>query len=259
MESAVIAVNGGDLCVQASDDGINVAGGADSSSVDGRPGQNDFTPSENNKFFINGGRLVVDADGDGVDCNGRIEMTDGILIVNGPTNDGNGALDYLGDFEVTGGYIVAAGSSGMAQAPNETSTQYSVLVNFTSAQAAGTMVHIETADGTEVLTFVPTKQFQSIVLCSAQLQNGMSYKVYLGGSSTGDVVDSLYSGGSYTPGEENATFTISDVVTLVGQSGGGAPGGAGRRRGGTSGGADPAGVPDGTGTRAMPGVTTSTA
>jgi hypothetical protein len=68
------------------------------------------------------------------------------VIVNGPTNDGNGALDYMGTFTIDGGFLVAVGSSGMAMTPTTDSAQYSVLVNFTSMVSAGTMLHFETVE-----------------------------------------------------------------------------------------------------------------
>ena len=40
LESAVITINGGTIHLKASDDGINAGGGADRSSMNGRPGQN---------------------------------------------------------------------------------------------------------------------------------------------------------------------------------------------------------------------------
>ena len=42
------------------------------------------------------------------------EMTDGLVIIEGPVNDGNSALDYNGTFTVSGGTLLALGSSGMA-------------------------------------------------------------------------------------------------------------------------------------------------
>ena len=62
--------------------------------------------------------------GDGIDANGAVEMTDGVVIVNGPTIRMNSALDYDGFFKMTGGVVVAAGSSRMAQAPGSLSTQH---------------------------------------------------------------------------------------------------------------------------------------
>ncbi|MEZ4610524.1 MAG: hypothetical protein R2838_09825 [Caldilineaceae bacterium] len=42
----------------ASDDGINAAGGADGSAVNGRPGQNQFAASSDYRLTINGGAIV---------------------------------------------------------------------------------------------------------------------------------------------------------------------------------------------------------
>lgn len=72
---------------------------------------------------IKGGKLTVDARGDGLDSNGSIEMSGGVVIVNGPTENMNGALDYDGSFLISGGTLVAAGSAGMAQEPSVDSSQ----------------------------------------------------------------------------------------------------------------------------------------
>jgi hypothetical protein len=230
IESAAITINGGNIHIAASDDGINAAGGADGSAMDGRPGQNRFDLSGDYHLSVTGGYVFLDAYGDGIDVNGTIDMTDGVVIVNGPTDDWNGPLDYLGTFNMNGGFLVAVGSSGMAQAPSTSSAQYSVMHNFISRQAAGTMVHIETESGEDVLTFVPTKEYQSVLLSSPELENGVTYVVCSGGSSTGAVTDGLYSGGTYTAGTQVATFTIASMVTGAG-FGGNMPGrGGGRRR-----------------------------
>jgi hypothetical protein len=122
----------------------------------------------------------------------------------------------------------------MAQAPSDTSTQYSIMHNFALVQAAGTMVHIETEVGEDVLTFVPTKEYQSVLLSSPELENGVTYAVYAGGNSTGTVADGLYSGGTYTAGTKVASLTISSIVTgaRFGGGGFGGPGGGPRGPGG---------------------------
>jgi len=224
LESAIITINGGTIHVNASDDGINAGGGADSSSVNGRPGQNELSAG-NYYVYINGGYLFVDAGGDGLDTNGSFEMTDGVVLVNGPTNNGNGPLDYNGTFKIGGGFLVAVGSSGMAQAPSDTSTQFSVLYNFDTVQAAGTLLHIQSQSGGEILTFMPAKEYQSVMISSSALQNGETYVVHAGGSSTGGVADGLYSDGVYAPGTQVASFTISSIVTSNGAVGGGPGGG----------------------------------
>ena len=228
IESAVITINDGDIHVVSSDDGLNVAGGIDSSGMGGRPGpggrpgrgggagQDAFTYSGSQYLYINGGYTVVDAAGDGIDVNGAIEMTDGVVIVNGPTQQMNGALDYDAYFKVTGGFLVAAGSSGMAQAPSASSTQNSLLLNLNGTTEAGALLHIQTSDGQGILTFASTKPYQSIAFSSPELVQGATYDVYYGGSTTGTAQDGLYQDGEYTPGTEYTSFTVSSAVTTIG-------------------------------------------
>lgn len=220
LESAEITINKGTVHVASSDDGINVAGGNDQSSVKGRPGQNTFSSGSNLYLYLNGGYIYVDAVGDGIDVNGSITMTGGTVLVNGPTSDGNGALDYDGTFKVTGGFLVAAGSSGMALAPSTTSTQYSIMATFSSTQSAGTLVHVEDASGKNIVTFAPTKQYNNVVVCSSGLKKGESYNIYYGGKSSGTNKDGLYTGGSYSSGTKCTNVTLSSVVTTYGSTGG---------------------------------------
>lgn len=234
IESAVVTVDDGTIHIVASDDGINVVGGADGPPMMGRPGQNmpgqqGFNLSGNNHLHINGGYIAVYAVGDGFDVNGSITMTGGTVIINGPTAYNNGALDYYGTFKITGGFLVAVGSSGMPQAPSTSSTQYSVMLNLPSSQPANALIRIETEKGEEILTFLPTKAYQSVVLCSPKLRNGSAYVVYTGGSSTGIATDGLYSGGDYAVGTQTTSFATSGMVTTVGSAAGGFPGGPGGR------------------------------
>jgi hypothetical protein len=223
IESASIAIADGIVRVTSRDDALNGAGGSGGATVPGRPGQNG-AGAANYRLTISGGYLVVDSGGDGLDSNETIEMTDGVAIVNGPTQNGNGAIDYDRGFTITGGTLIAAGSAGMAQAPGAASTQPSVQVFFPSAQPAGTMLHIGMTRGDEVLTFVPTKSYQSLVVSAPELEHGTSYVVQTGGTSTGTATDGVYSGGTYTAGTEIASFTVAGAVTTAGT----APAGPGR-------------------------------
>jgi hypothetical protein len=208
IESKSITVNGGTTRLVSSDDGINTSDGSGAMSG-------------NWPFYMNGGYVAMNASGDGLDANGPVTMTGGTLIVHGPTRNDNGALDY-NTFKNTGGYVVAAGSSGMAQAPGGTSsTRYAVLINFASTLAANTLCHIQKSDGTSVLTFKCSKTYQSVGFASPLLTNGSTYSVYTGGSCTGTATDGLYDGGTYSGGTLYKTFTITGLVTQVG--GGGPP------------------------------------
>ena len=214
IEGATVTINEGTIHITSEDDGINTIGGSDGSNADAQPG--DMGPggpggmggTGEYPLYVNGGYVVIDAAGDGIDVNGIIEMTGGVLIINGPVNNANGPIDYMGSFTITGGFLVAVGSSGMAQAPDESSTQASAGLAWNSPQEGGTMVHLETESGEDILTFVPSKQYQSVVLSSAELEAGATYVVFNGGSSTGTATDGLYSDGTYTPGTEAGSFTL---------------------------------------------------
>ncbi len=214
IESTVININGGDIHLVASDDGLNVAGGNDS-SVQNRPGQGSFSSSSDNYMFINGGKIVITSGGDGLDANGSISMTGGVVLVNGPTANNNGAIDYDGSFQISGGFLVGAGSSGMAEAPGTSSSQYSILINLSSTISGGTMFHIQSSDGSDLLSFTPKKNYQSIAFSSPAIANGQTYEVYYGGSSSGSESDGLYTGGTYTAGTKLGSLTVSSVVTKV--------------------------------------------
>ncbi|MCC6386059.1 MAG: carbohydrate-binding domain-containing protein [Dehalococcoidia bacterium] len=214
LESAAIVVNGGQVSLVASDDGLNAAGGSGGpGTVPGgapvmggqRPGQS--AAAGNYSITINGGTILVTADGDGIDANGSVTMTNGTVVVQGPTANNNGAVDYDGTFMISGGTLVAAGSAGMAQAPAASSAQPSLLVKFSAAQKAGTLVHIQAADGTPIVTFETARAMQALVVSSKAITKDGSYDVFVGGTSTGTKLNGLYQGGTYAGGTKTATVT----------------------------------------------------
>lgn len=232
IESKVISIADGEIDVTASDDGINVGGGNDGSGMDFQS-----TETEENLLSISGGTVTVNAAGDGLDSNGSIQMTAGTVLVNGPTNSGNGSLDYDQTFEMTGGFLIAAGSAGMLQAASEQSTQNAIVMTYPDTQAAGTLLHVEDSNGNTVATFAPEKDYQAVFISSPNLEQDKDYTLYSGGTSTGKDADGLYNDGDYKDGIKVVEFTISDSVTWLNESGvttgsSGGPGDGGMRGGG---------------------------
>lgn len=218
LESTNIIINDGTLYVNASDDGVNAAGGNDQSSLNGRPGQNQFSASSG-AIEINGGYLYVDAKGDGLDANGSITLSDGLVIVNGPTDSGNGALDFDSTFNINGGTLIAVGSAGMTQSPSSSSTQ-PILNIRTTTMDANTLMNITDSNGNSILTFAPAKEAQSFIISTPDLQLNETYTISTGGESNGISQDGLYSGGTYTNGTELGSLTLSSMITSFGQTGG---------------------------------------
>ena len=241
LESQVVTINGGEISLFASDDGINAAGGADGSGMNGGwgmpGGQAPWDQGGEAKdywVYLNAGKVYVNAGGDGIDSNGSIEMTGGVVLVDGPTMDGNGPLDYMGTFEISGGTLVAVGSLGMAQSPSASSTQPAIFLGLNQALPASTLINLQTSSGQSLLTYVPSKQFQSVLISSPDLEMGESYSIYTGGSSTGEIENNLYLNGSYQPGTQLTQLTLESIVTTYGTNagpggGGFPPGGGGRR------------------------------
>jgi hypothetical protein len=180
LESLIIDIAGGEINVVASDDGLNAGGGSDTETTTGTFGADSFgggqmgggmEADESKELNISGGSLTVDAEGDGLDSNGIITMTDGLVIVNGTTSGGNGSLDYGSSFDLSGGTLIATGTSDMAQNAS-TSTQTSVGITYDTEQEANTLVSLVDGDGNTVFSFSPTKTYSHIVISTADLATG---------------------------------------------------------------------------------------
>lgn len=236
LEGMTVTVSGGQISLTSSDDGINAAGGSDTD----QSRTDSFKSSDSYEVRVTGGYIYINAGGDGIDSNGNLYFDGGTVLVNGPTNNGNGPLDYNGTCEQTGGILVAAGSSGMAQAPGNTSSQNSLLVYYSSVQKSGTLVNLTDDSGKSLLTFAPAKNYQSIVISMPDLVQGKTYTLYSGGTCTGEAVNGLYTGGTYASGTKLTSVTLTSALTSITDDGSavtsqggmnGGPGGQGSQRG----------------------------
>ena len=207
IESGYIEINGGTINVVSSDDGINISGGNDSSSMDGRTGQNNFSSieSSNRKLVINNGNITVNASGDGLDANGSIYINGGNVLVEGPTNGGNGALDYDSECVITGGNIIIYGASGMWLNPSNNSTQYSLT--FQTSGNSGDEIILKDSSENEITSLKTTKSYGVITISNSNIEKGKSYTLYVNGKSIGSleassVVTSNYSSNGMQSGKE---------------------------------------------------------
>lgn len=198
IESANIVINAGSINIEALDDGINVAGGRDSSSINGRRGQNEFSKTDASKLIVNGGNIHVNSVGDGIDVNGSIYINGGNVVVEGPESNDNGALDYDVELIVNGGELIASGSSGMAQGISDNSRQYGVMINLRDAIKANSKVVIVDKSNKEIISYSSSKTYSSLVISSEKLDKG-EYKVMI-------------------DGEEKEKFTVEKISTIVGES-----------------------------------------
>ena len=194
IEGLSIAIDGGDISLVASDDGLNAAGGNDSSGFGGRGGDI-FASTDGAMITISSGTLHVNASGDGIDSNGDLIITGGETYVSGPTDSGNGALDYAGEAVISGGTFVAAGSSGMAQNFSSSSTQGVMMVTVNSA-SAGSTISLSDSSGNELVSWQADKAYTSVIISCPQITQGETYTLTTGSNSTEITMSSLvYSSG----------------------------------------------------------------
>ena len=142
-------------------------------------GQEESDPSL--QIILEDGTLTIDAEGDGIDSNGTVSISGGSLVVNGSVQGGNGPLDAAGDITITGGRVWALGTSDMLQGFAQGSTQASITANI--AGTAGQTLIILVANGKEVARQTASKDFQAVIMSSAELVDGQTYTIQVEGTT----------------------------------------------------------------------------
>ena len=174
VEAVDVTVAGGRLEIAPTDDGINASGGGEV-------------------------RVVNDAgrDADGLDSNGSIFISGGstFLSVNG--SGGNCALDAGtesgGVCQITGGTVVAAGGSAMAEGFDSSSTQGFLMQ--TVSGGAGTAVELRDSAGGVLLSAEIPCSFTSLVLSAPGLAVGDTCTLAVGGTETEVTIDNSAASG----------------------------------------------------------------
>ena len=127
-------------------------------------------------MVINGGYVHVLAGGDGLDSNGDLTINGGEVYVDGPSDNGNSAIDYgeKTSFYINGGTVVAVGSSGMAEDVSSDSKQQVAFVKLDSQVDAGDVI-LKDADGNEIISYTAQKKYDCVIISTADLKAGQTY------------------------------------------------------------------------------------
>ena len=188
LEALHIAVQGGDITLKASDDGLNAAGGNDQSGTEGgrdgmfgggRPGG--MSSNSNGSIHISGGTLYINASGDGIDANGTLKISGGHTTLVGPTQGDTAVLDYDKTAVITGGTFIGTGSTMMAQ--SFSSSEQGVIAVKVGNQAAGTSIELKDSRGNTVLSHKPELSFAMVILSTPALGKGETYTLTVGSES----------------------------------------------------------------------------
>ena len=173
---------------------------------------------------INGGYLVVDSVGDAIDSNGNVEVTGGVLLVSGPTSDGDGAFDYDGSATISGGTVLMVGSTGMAQSFTGGTQAFAM----TSASGeAGQSVCVVDGSGNVVASFTATKRFGMVLTSSPAFAEGGEYTLVIGGEIANANADGYTDSGAVSGGSETAITASCTASAGMGVGGANKAGGMG--------------------------------
>ncbi len=200
----VMTINGGEVAVYAYDDGLNAS----------------------NHIEINGGNIYsYSITNDGIDSNGTITINGGVVVASGATSPEDGIDCDQNTFKITGGVVLGVGGSTSMPTTNAC-TQRSVV--YGASGTAGQYISIQNSNNESILIYQMPRTYSKMTLLfsSPQLQTG-NYSIYTGGSIEGGTTFyGLYTDAVHQSGTKATTFSVSSMVTSVGNvttGGGGRP------------------------------------
>ncbi|MBQ3491043.1 MAG: carbohydrate-binding domain-containing protein [Oscillospiraceae bacterium] len=197
LEALHIDIQGGNIKLKATDDGLNAAGGTDQSGATGgrdgmfgggKPGGmggfGGMSANSGGSIKISGGTIYINASGDGIDANGTLEISGGHTTVTGPTQGDTATLDYDKTGVITGGTFIGTGSTMMAQGFSD-SAQGVIAINAGN-QGANTQITLKDAKGNVIISHKPELDFAVVILSTPELVKGETYTIAVG-SRSGEV------------------------------------------------------------------------
>ena len=211
IEALTIDFSGGELEIYSGDDGLNANGGSPGGMFM-RPGETAAAAPASDAeaetwIHISGGSITVvndtARDADGLDSNGDIVISGGSVRVSLSSSGSNSAIDYGsesgGSCVITGGDVVACGSSMMAEGFSDASIQCSIFYNLGYNVSGETTIRLLDADGKELLNYTAPCPFSSVTLSSPEMKLGETYTLMLG--------------------DKEEQITLESVSTTCGESG----------------------------------------
>ena len=195
LEGLTVTINDGTIDITARDDGINTAGGTDQSGfgtfgdhfkgMDSADDETEETTDNEMWMELNGGYIHILAGGDGLDSNGDLTINGGEIYIDGPSDNGNSAIDY-GDRSsayVNGGTLVAIGSSGMAEGMSDSSKQKVLMVKLGEQMEAGNVV-LTDSEGNVIVSYTALKTYDCVIISTAEVESGATYTLTTSGTTT---------------------------------------------------------------------------
>lgn len=203
-----LVVNGGEIVLFGYDDCINAS----------------------KSITFNGGKVYCISTGnDGIDSNGTLTVNGGLVVSFGSTQPEEGFDCDQNTFKITGGTILGIG--GATSSPTSSVCSQNSVV-FGGSGSQGDVLTICDASNNLLMSCTLPRSYNQMTLLysSPDLKNG-TYSIYSGGSVS-NVSSSFYDfvlNGTISGGSSLTSFTVSSLLTKVGNTSQGGPGGGGPR------------------------------
>lgn len=183
IEGAYIYIQGGTVWMNCSDDGLNAAGGVDSSGSSNRDGGfgGGMGSSDYGYIEISGGTLTIYSCGDGLDSNGDLLISGGYTYVTNPRSGDVSVLDSQNSPVITGGTYIGLGiSSMMVQTFSAASSTQAVIACTCGTQAAGSALTVTDSKGNEILSLTTEYSTYLLIISTPEIVSGASYDISIG-------------------------------------------------------------------------------
>ena len=156
IEAMGITLYSGSIEIRANGDGINAASPGDECGENAKP------CSGNCVCFIDiqGGRLSLISGEDGLDANGDIFISGGKVQIFAASDTENQPIDQDGILNITGGEIIAAGSSKMQGGVKAQTTQIAKIYN--GSVSSGSLIVVTDNEGNELANINAPKEVSYI-------------------------------------------------------------------------------------------------
>ena len=159
-------------------------------------------------IHISGGTILIEnetgMDSDGIDSNGDILISGGDIRISMNDSGMNNAFDFGsengGTLTITGGTVIACGSSGMLEGVSTESAQASVTYVTETSQGEETVISLQEEAGASLLSWTVPYSFSAILISCPEMRTGENYVL-----SIGDTTE---------------TISLSDIVTTAGAESG---------------------------------------
>lgn len=202
LEAKAIYISGGYLDITATDDGMNAGGGMMGMGPGMRPGASEEAETEDTDdaasdeaeniesvVRITGGTVLVNSGGDGLDSNASMYIEGGTIFVSGPSSNWDSPIDYgegSSEFVISGGFLMAAGYSGMFESPDTTDASQGSVYYIQSGSYApdNAVTTLTDANGKVLAEYAFANSYNGVLISTPEIAAGETYTLTIDGTDT---------------------------------------------------------------------------